>query len=100
MTRDNANTTRIFIDGVLRGTASGAAAPSGSTGAFNLGTAGGSNREVFPGFLDEVRISSIARYTTTFTPQTARFAPDADTVALYHLDDGTGQTVADASGNS
>jgi hypothetical protein len=36
--------------------------------------------------LDEIRISSIARYTGGFTPQTV-FAPDADTLGLWHLDD-------------
>jgi glucose/arabinose dehydrogenase len=100
VTRDSANVARIFIDGVLRGSASGTAAPVTSTGAFNIGTAGDSASEYFPGLLDEVRISNVARYTTNFTPQTARFATDSNTVALYHLDEGSGQTLADASGNN
>ena len=100
VTRDGANTARIFIDGVLRGTVSGTVAPTTTgLGAFGIGDAGDAADEYFPGLLDEVRISNIARYTGNFTPQTAPFSPDANTVALYHLDEGTGQTLADASGN-
>jgi hypothetical protein len=56
----------------------------------------------FSGWLDEVRFSKVLRYTTAFTP-TTRFTADANTVALYHLDDAirlgpcTGQ-IADSSG--
>ncbi|MGH2610391.1 MAG: hypothetical protein ACRDHF_15025, partial [Tepidiformaceae bacterium] len=50
------------------------------------------------GTLDEVRISNVARYSTAFTPAGA-FVPDANTMALWHFDEGTGQTTADASGN-
>jgi glucose/arabinose dehydrogenase len=101
VTRDSSNTARIFIDGVLRGTANGTTAPTTTgVGAFNIGDAGDSGDEYFPGGLDEVRISGVARYSSNFTPQTTRFATDADTVALYHLDEGSGQTIADASGNN
>jgi PKD repeat protein len=99
VTRDSSNTTQIFIDGVLRGTVPGTAAPLASTGAFGIGDAGDALAEYFNGLLDEVRISNVVRYTSTFTPQTTAFATDANTVALYHLDEGTGQTLADASGN-
>jgi len=100
ITRDSANAIRIFINGVLRGTATGTAAPSSTGfGPFNIGEAGEAADEYFPGFLDEIRVSSVARYTGNFTPQTARFATDANTVALYHLDEGVGQTLNDASGN-
>jgi hypothetical protein len=100
VTRDGANVARIFIDGVLRGTIAGTAAPTGSTGAFGAGDAGDAEAEYFPGLLDEVRISSVARYATSFLPQTVNFVPDANTVALYHFDEGTGQTLSDASGNN
>jgi hypothetical protein len=84
----------------LRNTISGTAAPTTSTGAFGIGTAGDAVTEFFPGLLDEVRISSVARYSSTFTPQTTPFASDASTIALYHLDEGTGQILNDASGNN
>jgi hypothetical protein len=38
------------------------------------------------GVIDEVRISKIARSTANFTPPTAPFTWDTDTVGLWHLD--------------
>jgi hypothetical protein len=52
----------------------------------------------FNGWIAEVRVSNIGRYYTTFVPQT-RFATDANTMALYHFDEGAGSVVADSSGN-
>jgi hypothetical protein len=48
------------------------------------------------GYVDEVRLSSNVRYTTAFTPAKA-LTPDASTLALFHLDEGSGATAADAS---
>ncbi len=50
------------------------------------------------GEIDEIRISSVARYHEDFTPST-RFSPDKATVALYHCDEGSGLEVKDSSGN-
>jgi len=100
ITRDASNASRIFIDGVLRATATNTPAPTTSTGAFGVGNAGDAVTEFFPGLLDEIRISNVARYTTTFTPRVTAFATDPNTVALYHLDGGTGQTLVDSSGNA
>ena len=73
----------------------------GAQGPFCIGNENrNSSTELFQGRIDEVRISNVARYTATFTPQTTIFSTDASTVALYHLDEGTGQTLADASGNN
>ncbi len=49
------------------------------------------DRNAYPsysGWIDEVRVSRIVRYNGPFPPPTAPFAPDADTVALYHFDEG------------
>jgi len=43
----------------------------------------------FSGYLDEVRISNTARYTSAFTPNTAPHANDPDTVLLLHAEDFT-----------
>ncbi|MDX1998875.1 MAG: LamG-like jellyroll fold domain-containing protein [Thermoanaerobaculia bacterium] len=51
----------------------------------------------FSGWLDELRLSTVRRYTTAFVPPTRAFDPDAATAALYHFDAGTGTTVADAT---
>jgi len=52
----------------------------------------------FVGIVDEVRISDTARYLDDFDPP-RRFEPDKNTLALYHFDEGSGETVHDASGN-
>ncbi|MDX1946545.1 MAG: LamG-like jellyroll fold domain-containing protein, partial [Pirellulaceae bacterium] len=53
----------------------------------------------FQGRLDEIRISRIARYGEDFPPPT-RFHSDADTLALYHFDEGAGDVLRDSSGNN
>ncbi len=55
-------------------------------------------RNLFTGRMDEIRISKKVRYTQDFTPE-ERFTPDADTLALYHCDEGEGDRLVDASGN-
>ncbi|MDW8396855.1 MAG: LamG-like jellyroll fold domain-containing protein, partial [Anaerolineae bacterium] len=52
----------------------------------------------FSGWVDEVRLSNVVRYTSNFTPPSAPFTPDANTVGLYHFDEGSGTLVQDSSG--
>ncbi|HLW66271.1 MAG TPA: family 16 glycoside hydrolase, partial [Gemmataceae bacterium] len=52
----------------------------------------------FNGDIHEARVSSVERYQGNFTPK-PRFEPDADTIALYHFDEGQGDTIKDASGH-
>lgn len=47
---------------------------------------------LFPGSIDEVRVSTTARYTgTTYTVPTAQFTPDTATAAIYHLEAAGGE---------
>jgi len=52
----------------------------------------------YDGYLDEIRISDSARYTSSFTPSTTEFTADSNTMLLIHSnwDGGLG---ADSSGN-
>ncbi len=52
----------------------------------------------FYGIIHKVRISQTARYTKDFTADN-RFDPDAQTLALYDFDEGTGDVLKDSSGN-
>jgi hypothetical protein len=58
----------------------------------------------YSGWVDEVRLSDVLRYPSGFTPPSAPFALDGNTVALYHFDDGPpgpcAGIVADSSGAS
>lgn len=48
--------------------------------------------------VDEARISSTPRYSASFIPQ-RRFVADAQTVGLWHFDEGNGAIAHDSSGN-
>jgi glucose/arabinose dehydrogenase len=59
----------------------------------------GSAYPSYRGWIDEVRLSTVQRYTaTTFTRPFSPLAPDGNTAALYHFDEGSGDVVGDASG--
>ena len=58
-----------------------------------------SSGDRFYGFIDEVRFSKIVRYTAEFDPKTIP-NNDINCIALYHFDEGSGNTSADASGKN
>ena len=82
----------LFIDGRLVGGSSPKFMPKQNLGKLILGYRINS-------VLDEWRISKVARYTKDFTPP-KRYQPDADTLALYHFDEGQGRELKDSSGNN
>jgi len=94
-------TLTIYINGTSVGSGTVSIHPSdmGSTTENWLGQSQFGGDPHFNGEIDEFRISNTARYTGNFTPQTTEFTTDANTVALYHFDEGTGQTTADATGS-
>jgi hypothetical protein len=57
----------------------------------------GSSYPSFGGYIDEVRLSSVLRYSGNFSRPTAPFLTDSSTKALYHFDEGSGNTVFDSS---
>jgi hypothetical protein len=107
---------RIYVDGVLEGQVDG---PDGDVSYGDGRSTGYGNdpylviaaekhdydNQAYPsysGWIDEIRLSSTLRYTTSFTQPIEPFTSDGSTVALYHLDEGpvgpcTG-TVLDTSG--
>jgi hypothetical protein len=60
----------------------------------------GSQYPSFSGWLDELRISTVVRYASNFTPPQAPFTMNAQTAALYHFDEPGGIDVLDENGNS
>lgn len=52
----------------------------------------------FAGWIDELRISTVLRYSGPFPPPTRPFATDPWTAALYPFDEGGGDFVGDVSG--
>ena len=49
--------------------------------------------------ISEFRVSAGHRYTANFVPQ-KQLASDADTLLLYHFDEGAGATTAEANGKA
>jgi hypothetical protein len=88
---------RTYLNGVLAETASVYATPATNTDDLIIGLDwdGGCPMD---GVIDELRISSVVRYSANFTPP-GPFSSDGDTMALYHFDEYTGATAYDSSGN-
>ena len=97
---DGASLT-LYVDGKLAGTVPSTGAIGSPSTKLVVGDCGmyaqGTHRR-FHGFVDEVRLSSTIRYSQDFLPP-AWFASDAQTMLLYHLDEQSGATTADGSGN-
>ena len=49
----------------------------------------------YNGNIDEIRISNVIRYTEYFQPDQVPFTTDSQTMALYHFDQGYGNTIFD-----
>jgi hypothetical protein len=94
------STMKMFLDGNLVQQKSTTSLIESNTFPLTIGGQNGNfwNRNL-NGKIDEVRISSIARYDNNFTP-TTHFDNDIYTIALYHFNEGTGDMVYDSSGNN
>jgi hypothetical protein len=91
----NGTTVAVWINAVSKGTASLVGGNTDNPARDCFIGSNGSNRP-FPGWVQEIRVSNIAR--TPAIP-TSPFTADANTVGLWHLNEGSGSTVNDASGN-
>jgi hypothetical protein len=79
---------RFFVDGHLAGQVHVPILTNHNGLPFFVGaepTALGFPRSLFSGAVDEVRLSSVARYTAPFTPA-RQHERDADTLLLLHFD--------------
>ncbi len=54
----------------------------------------------FSGWMDELRISNTTRYLADYAAPVQPFVPDANTVGLYHFNEGAGDSIYDTSGHS
>ena len=93
----SAGSARIFVDGTPN-TAATSVGTLTQGPQFRIG--GLTGYPFFNGQLDEVRLSTVVRYSAAFTRPTAAFTLDASTQALYRFNEGSGQNVADSSSNA
>jgi len=88
----NGSSFKIYIDGTEDG--SGTGSPSVQQIDSVLGALNNTGSDGFIGNIDEVRISSTARYTAGFTPSTTPFTNDnSNTLMLMHMDGTDASTV-------
>lgn len=57
----------------------------------------GSGYPSYNGQMDELRFSTVIRYTDNFIPPAAAFRVDESTAGLYHFNEGSGNTLGDAT---
>ena len=84
----NGTSWKIYVNGIERASRTGSDTLVDWSYPLRLGTlwhSSGPYRE-WKGYLDEVRISNVARYTAAFTPPTEQFVTDANTKLLIHGD--------------
>lgn len=75
--------TKLFVNGTQSGSTYTDSNNYLAPGAVRFGTDyNGANG--YSGYMDEIRISNSARYTTTFTSPSAAFTNDSNTVLLLH----------------
>lgn len=86
----------VYKDGINSRTVTSALKLSAS--AFNVFIFGGSATK-FNGQIDEIRLSSVARYSTTFTPPATAFVVDSSTICLNHFDIIASATASDVTNN-
>lgn len=84
----------LYVDGQNRGFAQATREIAGTT--LYLGC--WQERDAWlEGAMDEVRLSTVIRYNDSFTPAEEPFEVDEYTAALWHMDEGEGEAILDAS---
>jgi hypothetical protein len=91
VSRDGSGDIRAFIDGTQIGSTQNVTATFFNSTALLVMGADMYNGSIhygnaLDGYMDEIRISNTARYTSNFTPSTTAFTSDANTKLLIHSD--------------
>jgi len=92
---NDTNRRLLFLNGKLIASTADAGHPRPDNSLQKQFIGGG----VFSGVIHAVRVSSLARYRDNFTPA-QEFELDRTTVALYRVDEGSGNVLNDSAGNS
>ena len=77
------STLKLYLDGVEKHSAGGYTATLSNFQDLQIGDDVNSNQTTYEGFLDEIRLSNVARYTSNFTPSTTAFCQSSTTSSGY-----------------
>lgn len=99
----------VYVDGVLHRQAIGPVGdlsyPNGETGRDELepflvlGAEKYGFANDYVGLIDELRLSTVLRYSANFTRPSAPYTLDGSTAALYHFDEQSGDVIVDENGD-
>ena len=100
MVRNTSGTNRfeVYINGTLQQTINNTTAWPDIASAFVIGDDLYSSGKEFTGYMDEFRVSNVARYTADFTPATAAYSSVSNTKLLIHSNTTMASTTFDDSG--
>jgi hypothetical protein len=88
---------RLYIDGVLATDATNIASPAAAyAGPLRFGLASYVNHFSYTGIIDEVRLSSVARYARDFEPPYPLPEGEDDTIGTWHFLEGSGAETREA----
>jgi hypothetical protein len=104
-----AGSFRLYVDGVVQSSLAATEPVANAPNTLFIGATARHERAFdesqgslywppIDGFIAEVRISSVNRYPVDFKPE-PRLSTDSSTIALWHIDEGQGTTVADSGAN-
>ena len=91
----NGNLWTMWLNGASEATRTSSTTLDGGTArALGIGKGDSAKQTNYDGYIDEVRLSNICRYTTAFTPNAnGPFINDPNTVLLFHCDGPNNSTV-------
>ena len=87
----NGSNLQLYQNGTAVGSATSVTGSFGVNAAVTIGALGNGSYSL-NGYMDEIRISNLARYTANFTPSGSAFTNDADTLLLMHCNGTNGST--------
>ena len=97
--REGDNSWDLYVDGTSEYSGTGMTGNITGHSDIVIGRRADSNSNYLTGYLDEIRVSKVARYTSNFTPSTTAFDDDNDTILLIHSDTTNNSTTfTDSSG--
>lgn len=95
LTKNSSGVHTLWLDGTSRGTWTSSTSYS-TPDYVTLGLYPGNNGGQTNGYVDELRVSNTARYTSSFTPSTSTFSIDEYTILLSHFNGADTSTTLDA----